>query len=190
MSVRFVLKVKDITYFVADISPDISREDFKLEDIFVKRYPSGVLFAYKTPNTITDYIRTHPDLLRHSKKKPLDRHHLITHFTKNIRQLILDERLEDIDDDIASNRYFIAAQNSIFQVFDQYRILTITDYASYGPYEDVVFEYLQTHDVSENTFSHIKNIMYVLERLFPYVFERFVIINHKNQDVIFKEDIK
>jgi hypothetical protein len=190
MSVRFVLKVEDVTYFVADLSPDISREDFKLEDVFVKRYPSGVLFAYKTPNTITDYIRTHTDLLRHSKKKPLDRYHLITHFTKNIRQFILDERLEDIDEDIASNRYFIATQDSIFQVFDQYRILTITDYASYGPYEDVVFEYLQTHDVSKNTFHHIKTIMHLLERLFPYVSDRFVIMNQTNQDVIFKEDIK
>lgn len=189
MPVRFVFKKDDVTYFVSDITPDVTKESFKLEDIQVKRYPSGVLFSYKTHNLITDYIRTHPDLFRHTKKEPLGIHHLVTHFTKEIRQFVIDEHIEDIDDEILNNRYFIATQDSLFQVFNQYRIITIVDCASYGPYEDIVFEYMQTHDISNDIFIHVKHIMHALERHFPYVFDRFVVVNNKNSKVLFKEDI-
>jgi hypothetical protein len=189
MPVRFVFKSNNTTYFVADMTPEVTKETFSLEDIQVKRYPSGILLSYSSHNMMTDYIRTHPDLLRHSKKKPLNIHHLITHFTKNIRQFVVDEQLEDLNEDILLNRYFISAGDNLFQVFNQYRILTIADYASYGPYEDIIFEYMQTHEMTSNIYEHVKTMMYHLERLFPYTFERFVIINNKNTDVIFNEDI-
>lgn len=190
MSVRFALTIQDVTYFIADMKPDISKETFTLEQINVKRYPSGVLFAYQRSNVITDYIRTHPDLLRHTKKFPLSRYHLVSNFTKNIRQLIIDERLSDIYESIEDNCYFIATPHKLFQIFDQYRILTVVDYVSYGPYEDIVFEYLQTHDVTLKTTHHIKIIMELLNQLFTDIYDRFVIINTINKDLIFKEDIK
>jgi len=188
MPVRFVIKHKDIIYVVSDISPHISKKNFSYEHINMKRFKKNTLFSYINSNELTHFIRTHEYLFRINSDKALNREG-IYRLIKESFAFYKKENLIEFHEDILNNRFFIITQDDIFQIFNSKVIVEIADYASYNDYEFILFDYMLHHDIRDDIFLHIDAIMNLLQIHFNDIQSNYVILNNKNEKLIWKDQI-
>lgn len=188
MPVRFVIKHEDIIYAVSDISPHISKKIFTYEHINVKRFKKNIMFSYINSNELTHFIRSHDYLFRINSDKKLNREG-IYQLIKESYAFYKKENLNESHEDILSNRFFIITQDEIFQIFNSKVIIEIAEYASYNDYEMILFDYMLHHDISDNILFHIDTIMKLLQVHFNDIQSNYVILNNKNEKLIWKDQI-
>ena len=186
MPVRFVIKHEDIVYAISDLSSSITKKDFSLEHINVKRFDSKTLFIYSHANEITSFLRHSQYLFRVKSDKPLNRQG-VYELLKETHTFYKQYELEKIDEHILQNRFFIITNQDIFQIFDTKTIVEIADIASYNDYENVVFEYYSQKKIENDLFGFIKDVMSLLNENFKDIEDNLVIINNKNNKLIWKD---
>ena len=188
MPVRFVINHEDTVYAVSDLSTNISKKDFSYEHIQVKRFKNNTLFTYTKSNELTHFIRSHRYLFRIDSEKPLNREGVYK-LVKESYEYYKKENLSDFNEDILSNRFFIITQHDIFQIFNSKAIVEIKDYASYNDYEHVIFDYMLHHDVKSDIVYHMHAMMTLLQTHFLDIQKNYVILNNKNETLIWKDSL-